>query len=87
MISLPAVLGLTNSEHQVEMEPTAEQHHRVKKDEFEKVQVRLPHLFDQIFEAAFDRRQQWDVKGLRKIGICELPRRGMVSLGWLVISP
>ena len=36
MISLPAVLGLTNSEHQVEMEPTAEQHHRVKKDEFER---------------------------------------------------
>ena len=52
------MLGLTNSEHQVEMEPTAEQHHRVKKDEFEKVQVRLPHLFDQIFEAAFDRHQQ-----------------------------
>ena len=58
MISLPAVLGLTNSEHQVEMEPTAEHHHRVKKDEFEKVQVRLPPLFDKIFEAAFDRDQQ-----------------------------
>ena len=63
MISLPAVLGLTNSEHQEEMEPTAEQHHRVKKDEFEKVQVSLPHLFDQIFEAAFDRHQQGGMKG------------------------
>ena len=63
MISLPAVLGLTNSEHQVKMEPTAEQHHRVKKDEFEKVQVRLPHLFDQIFEAAFGRHQQGGMKG------------------------
>ena len=52
------MLGLTNSEHQVEMEPTAEQHHRVKKDEFEKVQVSLPPLFDQIFEDAFDRHQQ-----------------------------
>ena len=55
--------GLTNSEHQVEMEPTAEQHHRVKKDEFEKVQVSLPPLFDQIFEAAFDRHQQGGVRG------------------------
>ena len=51
------MLGLTNSEHQVEMEPTAEQRHRVRKDEFEKVQVCLPFLFDQ---PAFDRRQQSD---------------------------
>ena len=89
VISLPAVLGLTNSEHQVEMEPTAEQHHRVKKDEFEKVQVSEPptSFWSDLWGCFWSPSAGRDEKDFGKFGICELPRRGMVSLGWLVISP
>ena len=79
------MLGLTNSEHQEEMEPTAEQHHRVKKDEFEKVQVCLPFLFDQIFEAAFDRRQQSDGASENEENLVFVSYRGVawfLCAGW-----